>query len=74
MCYQIPFLVIVLWIPKHLQKHGLEQGIAEIVRSLPQLTQAVGARQQGRNPLLLGQRRKGNFYCFKVFAGNRSKC
>ena len=57
---------ITNWIPKHLQKHGLEQGLTEFVRCPSQVAQTVGARQQGRNPLLLGQRGKGNFVFFNI--------
>jgi|GEM_PF-4452247 len=58
---------ILFNIPKHLQKHGLEQGLAEIVRCPPQGTESVSPRQQGRNPLLLGQRGQGNSSVQNIF-------
>ena len=63
----ILFLWIYLWIPKHLQKHGLEHGLAEFVRCPSQVAQTVGAPQQGRNPLLLGQRGKGDSSVQNIF-------
>ena len=65
--FYFPFFRVCSWIPKHLQKHRLEQGLAEIARCPPQVAQAVGARQQGRNPLLLGQRGQGDSSIEDVF-------
>jgi len=48
-------------VPKHLQKQGLQKGVAELKGMAAQAAQPVGAGKQVGNAALLFQRREGDF-------------